>query len=103
MERLEQQCPLTKNQILDLYFLEHRAKMIDIAAFLDRLDRGKSDGNNTSDYRITALKKSLSLLLDDQPNRSKRILDCLSDHTTDLPVDAAGTKGAVGAPKELSE
>ena len=32
---------LTKGQVLDRYFLEHRAKLIDIAAFLDRVDRAE--------------------------------------------------------------
>ena len=32
-------CPLTGPQVVDLYFMEHRAKLLDLAAFLDRLDR----------------------------------------------------------------
>ena len=30
--------PLTRTQVVDLYFLEHRAKLLDLAAFLDRCD-----------------------------------------------------------------
>jgi hypothetical protein len=35
----ESTCPLTGPQVVDLYFMEQRAKLLDIAAFLDRLDR----------------------------------------------------------------
>lgn len=31
--------PADRSKILDLYFLEHRAKLLDLAAFLDRYDR----------------------------------------------------------------
>jgi hypothetical protein len=30
---------MTRQQVLDLYFMENRAKLIDLAAFLDRLAR----------------------------------------------------------------
>ena len=30
---------MTRQQVLDLYFMENRAKLIDLAAFLDRVDR----------------------------------------------------------------
>jgi hypothetical protein len=33
----QQSCPLTSKQVVDLYFMEHRANLLDIAAFLDRL------------------------------------------------------------------
>ena len=32
-------CVLDMNQILDEYFLENRHRLLEIAAFLDRLDR----------------------------------------------------------------
>jgi len=32
---------LTRDRAMDLYFMEHRAKLIDLAAFLDRLDRAR--------------------------------------------------------------
>ena len=32
-------CPLTQRQLIDEYFMEHRTKVLDLAAFLDRLDR----------------------------------------------------------------
>ncbi|MFN5744372.1 MAG: hypothetical protein ACK5A1_22570 [Planctomyces sp.] len=37
-------CPLSREQIVAQYFLEHRARLLDIAAFLDRLDRAAGGG-----------------------------------------------------------
>jgi hypothetical protein len=37
-------CPASRSKVVDLYFLEHRAKVIDIAAFLDRADRAEDEG-----------------------------------------------------------
>ena len=31
---------MTRQQLLDLYFMDARSKLIDLAAFLDRVDRG---------------------------------------------------------------
>ena len=32
--------PYTRQQAIDLYFIEHRGQLLDLASFLDRLDRG---------------------------------------------------------------
>ena len=32
-------CPLTQRQLIDEFFMEHRTKVLDIAAFLDRFER----------------------------------------------------------------
>lgn len=97
--RYEKTCPMSREAMIDAYFLEHRAKLIDIAAFLDRLDRaadGPPPGDQPSDYRIEALCDAVSLLTDGQPHRAQRIMRKLSDPTTS-PIPAAGTKGAAGA------
>ena len=87
---------MSRKEIADAYFLEHRAKLIDIAAFLDRLDRASSQGPE-QDFRITAFRSCLATLIDGEGDRARRILDALSDHTSD-PIDAAPMKGATGAP-----
>ena len=43
--------PLDKQQVLDLYFLEHRAKLLDLAAFLDRYDRAGGAGEGQGEGR----------------------------------------------------
>ncbi|MFG0305645.1 MAG: hypothetical protein ACF8Q5_05470 [Phycisphaerales bacterium JB040] len=87
----------TAAQLLDLDFLENRARAIDIAAFLDRLDRA-SDGPDAAaaDFRARELRKALAILLEDGPDRAARVLDALSD-PTDEPIDTAPGKGATGA------
>ncbi|MFW6058736.1 MAG: hypothetical protein ACODAQ_01055 [Phycisphaeraceae bacterium] len=90
-------CPLSREQVIDRYFLEHRQKVIDIAAFLDRIDRAAPTGAAT-DPRLTALHRAMDILRDDQPERARRILETLSDPTID-PADSADALGpAVGAP-----
>ncbi|MHC4117414.1 MAG: hypothetical protein ACYSWO_07885 [Planctomycetota bacterium] len=86
----------TSGRIIDRYFLEHRARLIDVAAFLDRIDRAGGE----SDYRITALLKAIEVLSDGRANRAGRILEIFSDTTTELPQSAQGGKGATGAAKE---
>lgn len=91
-------CPLSRQAVIDRYFLEHRAKLIDIAAFLDRIDRAAADGagDQGPDHRMIAFRRALALVADGQPERARRILELFSD-PTDEPIPAAGTKGATGA------
>jgi hypothetical protein len=39
---------MKREQVIDLYFMEARAKLIDLAAFLDRVDRAPG----TDDFRM---------------------------------------------------
>ncbi|MCA9011740.1 MAG: hypothetical protein KDB01_18430 [Planctomycetaceae bacterium] len=89
-------CPQSQEQVIGMYFLEHRAKLLDIAAFLDRIDRAQPDVE-ASDFRHDAFKQAISLLIDGEPDRAKRILELLSDSSAELPQSAHGTKGASGA------
>ena len=61
-------CPLTVEQVVDHYFLEHRAKLIDIAAFLDRIDRAAGDDD---DFRLAAFRRALALLGDGRGERAR--------------------------------
>lgn len=89
-------CPAVRSKVIDLYFIEHRAKLIDIAAFLDRLDRSEDDGSDKEDHRILALRQAVRLLLDEKPGRAKRIQEHFSDQTVQ-PIDKAPMQGALGA------
>ena len=82
----------SKQDILDLQFIDARHKLIDLAAFLDRIDRHPG----TADHRFAALKKAIPLLLTDRPDRAKAVLEAFSDHSTELPQSAA-VQGATGA------
>ena len=83
---------MTRQQVLDLYFMEARAKVIDLAAFLDRLER--SSGN--ADFRLAALQRAMAELSKTDGQCARRVLLSLSDPTTE-PVPAATTKAACGA------
>lgn len=101
----DKSCPLPRDGVVDRYFMEHRAKLLDVAAFLDRIDR--SPGNETpedsasrgEDFRIEAMQRAIKLLVDEKGERAKRILELFSDPTTD-PIPAAPMKGATGAYKQ---
>jgi hypothetical protein len=82
-----------KKKIADLHFMDARCKLIDLAAFLDRVDRHAGD----SDYREQALRAALPILLENRPDRAKAVLDFLSDDSTDL-LTSAPFQGAFGAP-----
>lgn len=83
---------MTRQQVLDLYFMENRAKLIDLAAFLDRVDRASGE----PDFRLAAFKEAMKHLSDGNPERAKNVLLSLSDPTTE-PIEKAPGKGAAGA------
>jgi hypothetical protein len=90
--------PMSRRAVVDAYFMEHRGKLIDIAAFLDRVDRAAPGSADASDdFRLAALRAALMILSDGRPERARRVLELLSDRSVE-PVAAAGTKGAAGAP-----
>ena len=81
-----------RKNILDLYFLDARARLIDIAAYMDRVDR--ADGE--TDFRHDVFRKALKALDSGQPDRAEKVLQAFSDPTDD-PIPAATTKAACGA------
>lgn len=89
-------CPLTQSQLVDEYFIEHRTKILDLAAFLDRFDRaGARDAE--ADFRMLAFRKALVALVNE--NTTHRMHDVqmiLSDPRTDL-LEQLDRKSAYGA------
>lgn len=83
---------LTRQQVLDLYFMEARCKLIEIAAFMDRVERSGGE----ADFRWAEFCGALEELNGAGDNRAERVLLSLSDPTTE-PIAAATGKGAVGA------
>ena len=88
-------CPMPREAVVDAYFMEHRAKLLDVAAFLDRVDRA-ADGNATDDFRLKAFRQALTILSDNKSERARRVLELFSDPSRE-PIPAAGMKGADGA------
>ena len=85
--------PLKAEELLDQEFLVVRAKILEIAAALDRLDRGDGDagdhphGHPRNDPRTEKLHEGLEALLSREQNRAERIQQIFS-----LPYDEGWRK-----------
>ncbi|MDF1552335.1 MAG: hypothetical protein P1P84_04690 [Deferrisomatales bacterium] len=90
-------CPLTGNAVLDRYFLENRARLLEIAAFLDRMDRAREAEAGRADFRYREFREALRLVLEGDRDRTAAVLSHLSDATAEPRESAAGLKGASGA------
>lgn len=95
MESYENTCPLSQQQLIDEYFMEHRVKILDLAAFLDRFERSV-DKNAESDFRIAAFRESLRELISAAPGRVERVEMIFSDQSTEL-LPSLDRKAAYGA------
>ena len=85
---------MQRSKLLDLYFVDARSKLIDVAAFLDRVERTEGE----DDYRIRAFRKALGVLAaqGEGTERAEQVLLAFSDPTVE-PVERAGDKAATGA------
>ena len=63
--------PMPAPDVLDREFLEIRAKLLEVAASFDRIDRG--DGSVEGDPRLALYREALEVLLSDAPARAERI------------------------------
>jgi hypothetical protein len=85
---------------VDEYFIENRTKVLEIAAFLDRLDR--ADPSYASrDFRMKAFTEALAGL-SHKSGRVDHIQQLLSD-PREGPLDALDRKSALGAYDRWSE
>lgn len=78
--------------------MDARCKLIDLAAFLDRVDRGEGP----ADFRLDAFRRALGALGAAEPRRAREVLLAFSDLTTE-PIARATTKAACGASPEPGE
>lgn len=81
--------------LADIGFMDARSKLIDLAAFLDRVQRAGQE----SDFRVQALKRATLHLGSSEPNRARDVLLTLSDPTVE-PIARSTMQGASGAWKE---
>ena len=72
--------------------MEARSKVLDLAAFLDRVDRAEGE----ADFRLQALKEAMKGLNSRVADRAESVLLALSDQSLD-PIPVATTKAACGA------
>lgn len=68
--------PMTAPKTLETYFLEIRSKILDVAAALDRMDRG--EGGPPNDHRIEKIRRSIETLLKSGPGRAEQIQEIFS-------------------------
>ena len=88
--------PMTATQIADEYFIENRHRLLDIAAFLDRLERSSAGEDPGADFRVRAFRDALQTLVDGRGDRARRIQMVFSDPTLE-PRVALDRKAAYGA------
>ena len=81
--------PLPATKALEQYFFEARCKLLDIAAILDRINRGQEAGEvPADDSRIERIRKALEVLHDQSGGRAERIQQIFSleyDSSWDKP------------------
>jgi hypothetical protein len=86
--------PLTPREVVDEYFIENRTRLLEIAAFLDRLDR-TDPSYAAADFRMQAFNEALAAVSRGD-GRLERIQLLLSDPTVE-PLDSLDRKSAYGA------
>jgi hypothetical protein len=62
---------MTAPQVFNREFLEVRAKILELAASLDRLER--SEGSVADDPRKRRVREALQTLLSEQPDRAEQV------------------------------
>jgi len=68
--------PMPAGRALDMFYLEARSKLLDLAATLDRLDRG--EGAAAADPRLERIRQALLTLLETEPGRAERVQQIFS-------------------------
>jgi hypothetical protein len=95
---------MQRTELLNLYFLDARAKLIELAAFIDRINRAKGDG----DHRLVAFMNALDVVAHAkiaaqesssspcEASLTEKVLFAFSDPTVE-PAESAEAKSATGA------
>jgi hypothetical protein len=87
--------PKQGSELVEEYFIENRNRLLEIAAYLDRLDRsGGEDAQR--DFRSRAFREALEVLGSGDFPRVQKIEMIFSDPTTELKpeLDRKGARGA---------
>ena len=76
--------PMPAARVLDMYFLDARSRLLDLAATLDRLDRG--EGSTAADPRLEKVRRAVLSLLDTEVGRAEKVQQIFSlDYDPDWP------------------
>ena len=60
-------------EVFDRNFLEMRCKLIEVAAAMDRVDRGQDVAAVAGDPRMSRLRKAIAALNGDGPGRAEKL------------------------------
>lgn len=83
--------PLSAAAALDAYFLDARARLLDLAATLDRVGRGAGADAVGADPRLERVRRALAVLQGPGPDRAAAVQEVFS-----LSYDPAWTRPAPG-------
>jgi hypothetical protein len=93
---MKQNCPISAQEALEMYYLDNRARVLEIASFLDRIDRCGDSVSAKDDFRYKSFIKGLQLILECEKDRTKNLQLFFSDLSSD-PIDSAAGLKAYGA------
>ena len=65
--------PLPATKALDAHFLEARARLLALAAILDRIGRGAGAAGAADDPRLARIREALGVLADQSGGRAERV------------------------------
>lgn len=97
----ERSCPLSQSELIERSFMEYRNRLLDLAAFLDRLDRAR-ELDAGDDARHRALKAAMRELVSAEPGRVERVQMILSDTDCEL-LEQRDRQSARGAPDRINQ
>jgi len=83
-------------QVMQEYFIENRTRVLEIAAFMERLERASDGASPGEDFRMAALQRALTVLASNDPDKLGQIQLIFSDPTSE-PKQVLDTKSASGA------
>ena len=92
----EAKTALPQRDLLEKYYMETRNHLLELAAFLDRLDRAALR-DAQDDERLLALRRGLKVLTREEGGRVKDIQMTLSDQDFRI-LEVRDRQNAVGAP-----
>jgi hypothetical protein len=87
--------PKRGRELIDDFFIENRNRLLEIAAFLDRIDRTRDTGAE-EDFRMRGFREALAVLSEGSFPRVEQIQMLFSDPTVE-PLEQLDQKGARGA------
>ena len=74
--------PKTADELLDMYFLDARSQMLEIAAILDRIERAEGGDKAMDDSRLKKLRDVCDILKNGSGNRAEQFLMLFSEYVT---------------------